>query len=161
MIFLDSYKIAERVINKARESNIKIGTAESCTGGMVSCYLTAVPGSSQAFERGYVTYTEKSKKEVLLVKSKTLKEHGAVSRETALQMLSGLLEISPIHIGISITGIAGPAGGSSGEPVGLVYIGYGDKEQLNCEKFTFLGDRNEIRQQATKEALRLLMKLLD
>ncbi|AIF81608.1 CinA-like protein [endosymbiont of Acanthamoeba sp. UWC8] len=160
MIFLDSYKLAEEVIIKAKDQLVRIGTAESCTGGMLSCYLTAVPGSSQVFERGYVTYTEKSKREVLMVSSKVLNEQGAVCEEVARQMLSGLFELSSVHMGISITGIAGPSGGSSTTPVGLVYIGYGSRGDIKCKKYTFVGDRNEIRQQATVESLRLLIKLL-
>jgi PncC family amidohydrolase len=160
MIQLDIYNLAVQVIKEYSNHNLTIATSESCTGGMLSAYLTAVPGSSDVFERGFVTYTNKSKKDVLGVSSKILSEHGAVSEIVAKQMLEGLLEVAPVDTGISITGIAGPGGGTIKQPVGLVYIGYGTYGNTLCKKYTFLGDRDGIRQQATREALKLLLNIL-
>ncbi len=137
------------------ERRWKCVTAESCTGGGLSYWITSVPGSSEWFERGLVTYSNQAKEELLGVKKNTLKNFGAVSRETAQEMALGALQHCPADISVAITGIAGPDGGSVDKPVGLVWIATATKDgQVNAESYLFLGDRSAIREQAIVAALR-------
>lgn len=135
--------------------NNKIVTAESCTGGMIAMYLTAEAGSSAYFDRGFVTYSNEAKIEQLNVTKVILEQYGAVSAETAAQMARGALKHSHADIAISVTGVAGPSGGSDAKPVGLVYIGISDRHtnQTECYKHIFSGDRNNMRQRTTMTAL--------
>lgn len=134
----------------------KIATAESCTGGMISMYVTAQAGSSSYFERGFVTYSNEAKEQQLGVCSSNLEQYGAVSAEVAADMAHGALNHSQADIAISVTGIAGPDGGSEEKPVGLVYIGISDKvtNETECFKHVFSGNRDEIRQRTAVTALR-------
>ena len=115
---------AGALVDLARDRGLRIVTAESCTGGLVAAELTAVPGSSLTFERGFVTYANAAKVEMLGVSSATLETHGAVSEAVALEMVRGALFRSAGDIAVSVTGIAGPGGGSEAKPVGLVWFGY-------------------------------------
>jgi len=144
-----------------RAENMKIVTAESCTGGMISAAITALPGSSYIFDRGFVTYSDAAKIEALGVSHDILREHGAVSDEVARSMAAGALEYSEADIALSVTGIAGPGGGSDEKPVGLVYIGYSvHNGKTDAKECHFEGDRGSVRRQSCEEALKLAVNIL-
>ena len=115
-------KRAEQLLQRLRERSLKIATAESCTGGLIAALLTEIPGSSDVVERGFVTYSNEAKMEMLGVPKATLDSFGAVSRETALAMAAGAVAHSRAQIAISVTGVAGPGGGTATKPVGLVHL---------------------------------------
>lgn len=125
--------------------NIRISFAESCTGGILSGRLTAVPGISKVFECGMVTYSNHSKTECLGVKAETIEKYGAVSRETAVEMAAGIQRVSNTDIGLSVTGIAGPDGGTAEKPVGLVYVALAHAEGVYCKQLKLWGSRERIR----------------
>lgn len=120
--------LSTAVIERAFKHGLKVTTAESCTGGMIAAALTDIPGSSSVFERGFVTYSNEAKEEMLNVPSALINTHGAVSREVAQAMAQGALAHSNADIAVSVTGIAGPTGGSAGKPVGLVWFGLAQKD---------------------------------
>ncbi len=120
-----------------KKKKIKISVAESCTGGLISYNLTKIPGASKYFEMGTVSYSNKSKIDFLKVKRKTLIKYGAVSAETCKEMCKNLLKSSKTNIAISVTGIAGPDGGTKKKPIGLVYIGICSKKKIEIIKFNF------------------------
>ncbi|MGL4402975.1 MAG: CinA family protein [Fusobacteriaceae bacterium] len=138
------------------EKNIKISVAESCTGGMLSEKITAIPGASKVFYEGIVTYSNESKIARLGVNPETIEKYGAVSRETAEEMVKGL----STEIGISITGFAGPGGGDEINPVGTVFIGIKKESQIKVLHYIFSGDRVEIRKSCVEKALVEIIKLL-
>ena len=138
------------------EKTLTISTAESCTGGMIASKLIEVPGISENFIEGIVSYSNEAKIKRLKVKKETLEKYGAVSEEVAREMLAGL----NTDIGISTTGIAGPGGGTKNKPVGLVYIGIKVKDEVKIFKRELKGDRNKIRQRAMMHALYNLLKIL-
>ncbi len=144
-----------------KSKNLKLVTAESCTGGLIASMLTRRAGSSAIFERGYVTYSNDAKIENLGVSKETLKTHGAVSQQTAREMAKGALKNSRANIAISVTGIAGPDGGSAEKPVGLVYFGFAitEKEPMT-RKCTFDGTREDIQNAAAEFALKTLIEIL-
>jgi nicotinamide-nucleotide amidase len=133
--------------------NLTISAAESCTGGLIMHRLTNVPGSSRYFLGGVVSYSNELKIRVLGVRDKTLKTVGAVSREVAREMASGVRKLMGSDIGVSTTGIAGPSGGSEEKPVGLVYTAISTKEKTIIEKNIFKGDRWMIKERASQKAL--------
>lgn len=136
-------------------------TAESCTGGGIAQALTEIPGSSAWFDRGFVTYSNAAKVQMLGVNSETLEVFGAVSAETAMEMVLGALENSMATQAIAVTGIAGPGGGTPDKPVGTVYIAWAASGQkAKCEKYLFAGGRSEVRQQTVIEALRGLLSCI-
>lgn len=151
---------AQDIIEKASRSGKMIATAESCTGGMVSVALTDIPGSSAVVERGFVTYTNVAKIEMLGVKQGTLESHGAVSEEVAAEMTQGALDASHAQIAVSITGIAGP-GGSDHKPEGRVCFGLADGNAVRTETIEFgpLG-RDPVRIAARDHALKLILSVL-
>lgn len=151
-------EIEKAVVEKLLEKNKKISAAESCTGGLVSQMLTSVPGSSGCLDLGVVTYANEQKMKVLGVRAETLNSVGAVSEETALEMSAGIKRISGADIGIGITGIAGPGGGTGEKPVGLVYIGICTEKEYRAFKYIFKGDRQSVRRQAAEEALKLALE---
>ena len=130
----DNEELAQVVACKLMDKGLSLSSAESCTGGMFASTMTDIPGISQCFDRGLVTYSNQAKMEELGVRAETLEKFGAVSEETALEMVEGLQRVSSSDVCISVTGIAGPGGGTEEKPVGLVYIGfaYGDKKL--CKK---------------------------
>ena len=138
--------------------NLKISLAESCTGGMVAEKITSVSGASACFECGVVTYSNEQKEHLLKVKNETLCRFGAVSEETALEMCSGVKNLAAADIGIGITGIAGPTGGSKEKPVGLVYIGVCTNREHFAKRFVFSGNRTEVRTAAAQTALSLALE---
>lgn len=150
-------KLAMRVAKRLRAAREGIATAESCTGGLLAKCLTDLPGSSDYFERGWVTYSNAAKQEELGVEGRLLVRYGAVSEEAALAMVRGALDRSKVHHAVAITGIAGPAGGSVAKPVGTVWIGWGYRRRgrvrIHATSFRFRGGRDAIRRQATRTAL--------
>jgi nicotinamide-nucleotide amidase len=141
-----------------RERMLTLAVAESCTGGLIADRITNVPGSSDYFERGIITYSNKSKMEELGVPSELIRQHGAVSQEVAEAMALGIRTTSHVDIGISTTGIAGPTGGSTEKPVGLVWIGYADKEETFALQFNFGNERRIVKERASQAALELLRR---
>jgi nicotinamide-nucleotide amidase len=153
--------LAQKVISVFARENRKIVTAESCTGGLIAGALTDIAGSSAVLERGFVSYSNDAKVEVLGVLPELLKEHGAVSAEVAAAMAVGALEFSRADIALSVTGIAGPDGGNALKPVGLVYFGLATREgSVMHYKCQFSGNRDDVRMQSVNEGLRLLMSIV-
>ncbi len=152
---------ASALLNSARAKGLMIATAESCTGGMVSAAITDIPGSSDVFDRGFVTYTNAAKRQMLGVAEATLAAHGAVSEQVAVEMVTGALAQSDARIAVSITGIAGP-GGSDHKPEGRVCFGVAGPTMTRTEtcEFGALG-RDRVRQAATDHALVLLQQAVD
>ncbi len=149
--------LAEIVLARCRARGWMLGVAESCTGGMVAAALTDIPGSSDVVDRGYVTYSDRAKAELLGVPVPILVEHGAVSAETAAAMAQGVLAKSKVDLAVSVTGIAGPGGGSAAKPVGLVWFATARRgAEPRVERQVFAGDRGAVRAAATRHALRLL-----
>ncbi|MDZ7548113.1 nicotinamide-nucleotide amidohydrolase family protein [Clostridium perfringens] len=148
--------VAEILCNK----NLSIATVESCTGGLVASSLISYPGISEVFKEGAITYSNEAKMKRLGVKKETLDKYGAVSEETAKEMVIGIAREAKTDIAISTTGIAGPGGGTNEKPVGLVYIGIFVKGNVVVKKFNFTGDRERIRRKATMNALNILRKEL-
>ncbi len=147
-----------KVVDLLRKNDITVSTAESCTGGMIASTLVNVPGASDVFRAGFVTYTNKSKRKLLDVKKSTIKDHGPVSEETVREMAKGGVFAAESDICIAVTGIAGPGGGTPEKPVGLVYIATYLKDSLSVEEYHFTGNRQKIRAQATMKALDLLRR---
>jgi nicotinamide-nucleotide amidase len=159
VVFPDAL-VAEAValLDLCRSRGIKIATAESCTGGLVAGLLTEIAGSSDVVERGFVTYSNDAKRELIDVRAETLAAHGAVSEETAREMAQGALRHSRAAISVSITGVAGPGGGSAAKPVGLVHFacyGPGERRVAVERQFGDLG-RGAIRLAAVEQALAML-----
>lgn len=149
---------AEALIALCRARRLMISTAESCTGGLLSGLLTEIPGSSDVVERGFVTYSNAAKREELGVPARMLDRYGAVSAEVARAMAEGALSRSSAALAVSVTGIAGPGGGSAEKPVGLVFLGVARREGLfRVERHLFPGmDRSEVRLASVETALALL-----
>jgi len=142
------------LLQRYRELGWKIATAESCTGGLVAGTLTAIGGSSDVYDRGWVTYSNEAKREQLGVTAMMLEARGAVSGEVAEAMAKGALHRSQANVAVSVTGIAGPGGGSADKPVGLVFIGLARKDGWSqVERCLFDGDRDSIRAQTVTRAL--------
>lgn len=151
----------ESVVQKMLiETRRTISVAESCTGGMVAAKITNIPGSSVCFKQSVVTYSNEAKMQLLNVKQETLEQFGAVSEQTANEMLNGILSLSKSEYAISITGIAGPGGATKDKPVGLVYIGVSFNGNNEVNKFQFLGTRQDIRERATNVALDSIRRLI-
>jgi nicotinamide-nucleotide amidase len=152
---------AEQLAELCLKSSAKLVTAESCTGGGLAEILTRIAGSSVWFERGYVTYSNEAKNELLSVPVKTLETYGAVSEETAIAMAEGALENSHADFSVSITGIAGPDGGSEDKPVGTVCFGWCKRnESGTTTRIIFEGDRLKVREQSCLLAMQGLIDLL-
>ncbi|NBX03358.1 MAG: CinA family protein [Alphaproteobacteria bacterium] len=156
----DLIEEAQRLISLYRSKGMKIATAESCTGGLISALLTEIAGSSDVFDRGFVTYSNDSKCTIIDVPLALIKEHGAVSEEVASAMAYGALENSAADVAVSVTGIAGPGGGSVQKPVGTVFLAVATRSnQALIERCQLEGDRSEIRLQALGVALGLLRQM--
>ena len=154
--------LAESLGRKLRQAGARLVTAESCTGGWVAQAVTAVAGSSQWFERGFVTYSNAAKEEMLGVQPQTLERYGAVSEETAREMALGALERSRGSIALAITGIAGPGGGSEAKPVGTVCFAWaGRTGAVRSETRRFAGGREAVRRQSVEHALAGALQHLD
>jgi nicotinamide-nucleotide amidase len=154
---------ARALLDLCRKNKLTIAAAESCTGGLLAATLTEIPGSSDVFERAFVTYSNDAKRTMLGVPARTLTVHGAVSRQTAEAMARGAVKKSKADIAVSITGIAGPGGGSPGKPVGLVHFGAARRGGKPVHRERRFGDvgRQEVRWLAVDEALAMLRELAD
>lgn len=137
-----------------------VTTAESCTGGGIAYWLTAVPGSSAYVDRGFITYSNKSKQQLLGVRSATLLQFGAVSEETVREMAEGAAKAAGAGMAIAVSGIAGPDGGSAYKPVGTVCFGFYLNGSVASSQLVFVGDRQQVRQQAIDYALKQSIELL-
>ena len=153
----ETLTLAQSVLEACRARGWRLATAESCTGGLVAVALTAIAGSSDVVERGFVTYSNEAKSELLGVPAETMAAHGAVSPETAAAMAQGAIARAPVDLAISVIGIAGPGGGSAAKPVGLVLFGLAQRDgTCRTERRVFPGDRSAVRQAALLAALALL-----
>jgi nicotinamide-nucleotide amidase len=153
----ETLALAETVLAACRSLGWRLATAESCTGGLVSAALTAISGASDVFERGFVTYSNEAKIEMLAVPRDTITSHGAVSAETAEAMARGAVRRAPADVAVSITCIAGPRGATPQKPVGLVYLGIARRDgACRVEQRVFPGERAAIRQAALVQALQML-----
>lgn len=156
------WSLAQQIVDKAGAEGLLIATAESCTGGMVASAITDVPGSSAVFDRGFVTYSNEAKSELLGVRAETIARHGAVSQQVAREMAKGALANSRADIAVATTGIAGPTGGSDRKPVGLVWFALAIRNGVvRTERRVFAsGDRNFVRVRATETALMLTLRAM-
>lgn len=153
--------LEEVVGNKLRDEDLMLAVAESCTGGLIGHRLTNVPGSSDYFERGIVSYSNQAKQEVLEVQEQTLREVGAVSHKTAEEMAQGVKKLAKTDIGIGVTGIAGPGGGSEEKPVGTVYMGLATGDLVKSFRFRFHGNRKQIKYLTSQYVLDKLRRYLE
>ncbi|MGI6486951.1 MAG: competence/damage-inducible protein A [Syntrophomonadaceae bacterium] len=160
VVGFDQDTLPEVVGKLLREAGLQVAFAESCTGGLAAKLITDLPGSSEFFWGGAVSYANEAKMELLGVSESTLSEYGAVSPETAKEMARGIRERAGVDIGISITGIAGPGGGSSEKPVGLVYMGLADNREVKVKEQRFIGGREAVRILTAKSALDWLRRYL-
>lgn len=152
--------LAQQVGAALKARGLRLVTAESCTGGWVSMALTAVAGSSDWFERGYVTYSNAAKRGDLDVQEDTLRRHGAVSEETAREMAAGALRRGGGQVALAITGVAGPTGGTTAKPVGTVCFAWAHGSTISSETRRFDGDRESVRRQSVLHALNGLLQRL-
>jgi len=153
--------LEERVGTWLRQKGETLAIAESCTGGLLGHRLTNVPGASEYFLGSVVAYSYEAKERVLHVRHETLYTHGAVSRETVLEMAQGIRQVLSSDLGVAVTGIAGPGGGLPGKPVGLTWVAVSSRAGEWSERHEFHGDRAEIKAQAAEAALDLLMRALE
>lgn len=153
-------ELARRIGERLKARGLRLATAESCTGGWVAMALTAIPGSSDWFERGYVTYSNAAKHEDLGVAEETLRRHGAVSEEVAREMAAGALERARAQVALAITGVAGPSGGTKDKPVGLVCFAWALGSKMTSQTRRFDGDRESVRRQSVLHALERALELL-
>lgn len=149
--------LSDLLINKS----LTIATAESCTGGLIGHIITSTPGSSSYFMGGVISYSNQAKCDLLGVSPDTLKQYGAVSDQTAKEMASGVRDRFKTDIGISITGIAGPDGGSDEKPVGTVFMGFSDAKKIFSKRYQFQGNRTEIKQQTAETAIENIKRYLN
>ena len=157
----DITELARKLGRACKRRALEVSVAESCTGGGLAAAITRIAGSAKWFDRGFVTYSNTAKKELLGVSQRTLRNHGAVSEPVAREMVRGVLKKSPSELAVSITGIAGPSGGSRDKPVGLVWIAWGVRGgPLQSRAFHFKGGRVEVRKQSVAMALQGLIDLL-
>ena len=154
-------KISQKVFKLLSKKRLKISFAESCTGGLLSSSITSISGSSKVFTVGLVTYSNQAKINILKVPRKTIMKHGAVSHETCLSMVKNLNKISKTNISLSITGVAGPKGGTKKKPVGLVYIGIKKGNKNLVKKFLFKNKkRNSIQRASVNKAFKMILKII-
>lgn len=152
--------LVEKLSIALKERGLIMATAESCTGGMIAAAMTDRAGSSEIFERGFVTYSNDSKVELLGVPAAIIEKYGAVSAETAEAMVKGALTRSRADIAVAVTGIAGPSGGTAEKPVGLIYIGWGSQDDIHAQEHRFTGERVDVRTQTVEAALKHLLDFL-
>ncbi len=153
--------LAATVVSRLTQQKKTLTIAESCTGGQIAARITGVAGASKVFEAGFVSYSDRIKRQLLGVSEQSLRSHGAVSREVAIQMAAGALRSADAELVIAVTGIAGPDGGSEQKPVGIVWIAWGDYQEIHSECLRFQGERHRIQQQVTACCLDLIRRKLD
>lgn len=159
ILVVDSH-LLNKISDELKKRNLTVATAESCTGGLLASSLTDVPGSSEYFDRGIISYSNQSKMELLGISEEILKEHGSVSEQTAKAMAVNIKERSNVDIGLSTTGIAGPTGGTKEKPVGLVYIGIATSKKTDVKRFIFSGDRLQNKESTCNATLQLLLETI-
>ena len=154
---------AEALLNLCKQKTLTLATAESCTGGLLAAALTEIPGSSSVVDRGFVTYTNEAKQQMLGVTADTIVRHGAVSKECAEEMAKGALAHAPVDLAISITGIAGPTGAVPGKPIGLVHFAAASRSGRLIHYDRKFGDigRSEVRRQSVLQAMAILQELAE
>ncbi len=157
---IDEKALEDKIVKILADKKMSVSTAESCTGGLVAGRLINVPGASDVFNEGFVTYANEAKRKYAGVSKKTLKKYGAVSKECAKEMAKGVAKTAGADAAIATTGIAGPGGGTEEKPVGLVYIACFYKGKTKVKEYRFEGTRQEIRNQSADKALKLLYKCL-
>ena len=155
------YELAERAGRALEEKELMLATAESCTGGWIAEAITMIPGSSAWFDRGFVTYTNAAKREVLGVKAETLEKHGAVSEEVVREMAAGAIERSHAQVSVAVSGVAGPGGGSIEKPVGTVCFAWALDAAVRAETLHIAGDREAVRKQSVIHALEAVLRMID
>lgn len=153
-------KLEKHIGYLLKRHHLKIAVAESCSGGLIAHRITNVAGSSEYFDRGFIVYSNKAKIELLHVKPCTIKNYGAVSMQTAIEMAKGAKSAAKTKLGLAVTGIAGPAGGTEEKPVGLVYIAVAYYRKSICREFRFNGKREDIKLKTSQNALKMLKELL-
>jgi nicotinamide-nucleotide amidase len=153
--------LAQKVGERLKAARAKLVTAESCTGGWAAQVVTTVAGSSAWFERGFVTYSNEAKREVLGVEQSTLRAHGAVSEETAREMAQGALSRGKGTVALAVTGVAGPGGGTPDKPVGMVCFAWASPRSVSSETRQFTGDRESVRRQSVVRALEGVLQHLE
>lgn len=152
----------EEIIGRLlRERGWRLAVAESCTGGLISHKITSVSGSSDYFDSGLITYSNEAKMGLLHIQEETLKSYGAVSRQTAIAMAEGVRKLRNTEMGLGVTGIAGPTGGTATKPVGLVYIALSSPVRVECKEFRFAGERETIKFKASEAALEMIRGQLE
>ena len=155
-------KLSQKIVKLLSKKKLKISFAESCTGGLLSSSVTSISGSSKVFTLGFVTYSNQSKINTLKVPKKTIRKYGAVSYETCLSMLKNLNKISKTNISVSITGVAGPNGGTKQKPVGLIYIGIKKNQKTLVKKYLFKNKKRlAIQRSAVNKALNTILSFLE
>jgi nicotinamide-nucleotide amidase len=155
----DTLAVAEQVLAACRARRWRLATAESCTAGLVAGALTAIPGASDVVERGFVTYSNEAKQELLGVPAETIAAYGAISGEAAAAMAQGAVTRAMVDLAVSVTGVAGPGGGTPQKPVGLVYLAVATRRgSTHVERRMFPGERAAVRRAAVFEALGMLLK---
>jgi nicotinamide-nucleotide amidase len=157
---VDGQELEEIVGTLLVQRKLRLSVAESCTGGLIGARITNIAGSSDYFERGVVVYSNASKTDLLGVSAELIERHGAVSREVAASMAQGIRERAGTDLGLSVTGIAGPGGGTAQKPVGLVFIGLATAEGIEVNEHRFLGTRNQVRQRSAQTALDMVRRYL-
>ncbi|MEX0589833.1 MAG: CinA family protein [Xanthobacteraceae bacterium] len=155
--------MARKLFELLRAGNLKLVTAESCTGGLIAAAITDIPGSSDVLERGFITYSNAAKESDLGVPAQTLSRHGAVSEATARAMAEGALNASPADLSVAVTGIAGPTGGSAEKPVGLVHFAAARRDGSVLHREVRFGDigRSEVRRRSVVAAMALVEEILN
>jgi len=154
-------KISQKIVKILKSKKIKISFAESCTGGMLSSTITSISGSSKVFNLGVVSYSNESKIKVLKVSKKIIKKYGSVSEQVCKAMVKNVSKIGKTNISVSITGIAGPSGGTKKKPVGLVYIGVKKGKKISINKYLFNNKgRSYIQKSTVEKCLKLILRIL-
>ena len=154
-------KLSQKIVKLLNKKNLKISFAESCTGGLLSSYITSVSGSSKVFNLGLVTYSNESKIKVLKVSKKIIRKYGAVSEQVCKAMAENVGKIDKSNIAVSVTGIAGPGGGTKKKPVGLVFIGIKKGNKISVKKYLFKNKRRfYIQKNSVNKSLKLILSIL-
>ncbi len=156
-----AYRLSARVGNVLKDRNLMLAVAESCTGGLLSQVVTSVPGSSQWFDRGFITYSNESKQELLGVDAARLEQYGAVSQEVVREMAAGALARGNAQVSVAISGVAGPEGGAPAKPVGTVWLAWAADGRVPRQRLEhFSGDREMVRRQAVIAAMQGIIDIL-
>ena len=153
--------LSKKIVNRLIKKKLTISTAESCTGGLLSSFITSINGSSKVFDLGLITYSNQSKINILKIPKNIIKRYGAVSKQVCLSMVKNVCKLTKSNISLSITGIAGPSGGTKNKPVGLVYVGIQKDDKIKVKKYLFKNKgRYYIQKAAVNKSLQLIVAAL-